>query len=402
MSRTEQSAGKRGSSAPQTLHLLEETLRYSRTRDYTGWDYYDGMSSRLLQALPVDNRWINLVVQESIKRAPVNVRDLFRVEQRRNYKGTALFALANLNADELTTRYEATPSVDYRTEATSLADWLVENRCSGHSGYCGSHQHTMQELDGTREPTTGDVVSTSYGVKALLAADDESGDYADVARTAERFVVDDLGYTEIGTGAKIHYASTDDNDYYTINAVALGARLFVDLYDHFGNDEYRERATRLLDYVVSQQADVGGWMYRDPPDTSHLSMDNHHNGFIIECLQRYADVVDESRYADALDAGLRFYRQVLFNKDGSPNWDESSAYPKDVHAVAQGLIVFSAAGQTDFAARILDWALGELYTGGGQFYYQRRRFYTKRFTLMRWCQAWMAYAISQYLLHQDR
>jgi len=32
------------------------------------------------------------------------------------------------------------------------------------------------------------------------------------------------------------------------------------------------------------------------------------------------------------------------------------------------------------------------------FYYQKNKFYTKRFTLMRWCQAWMAYAMSEYLV----
>lgn len=38
-----------------------------------------------------------------------------------------------------------------------------------------------------------------------------------------------------------------------------------------------------------------------------------------------------------------------------------------------------------------------LHAGSGRFHYQVRRFGTKPITLMRWCQAWMAYALAVYL-----
>jgi hypothetical protein len=125
-------------------------------------------------------------------------------------------------------------------------------------------------------------------------------------------------------------------------------------------------------------------------------MDNHHNGFVVEAFQRYAEVAG-NRYRDTLDEALTFYREVLFEPDGAPNWDETSAYPKDIHACAQGILVFTYAGDYEFAGRILDWTLGNLYAGGGRFYFRKEPLYTKRITLMRWCQAWMAYALSEYL-----
>ena len=125
-------------------------------------------------------------------------------------------------------------------------------------------------------------------------------------------------------------------------------------------------------------------------------MDNHHNGFIVESYQRYHEVAGDQRYEETLDRALSFYRDQLFEADGAPNWDERSSYPRDIHAATQGIIVFSKAGDFGFVRRIVDWVLANLYAGEGQFYYQQRRFYTKRFTLMRWCQAWMAYALSVY------
>ena len=390
-----------GVAVPSDVLLLERTLSHARQRDYAGWDYGDGMSSRIRGALPFENRWVNLGFQELTKRAPINLRPLLGVEQRRNFKGVSLFTMANLTA------YDLTEDEQYLEEARTLADWLLDYRTDGYSGYCGGHNHDLQGLTKTTTRRTPGIVGTSYAVKALLRADESlkthrrasSTQYGDVARTAAEFVFEDLGYTEQDGTATINYKPDEPDDFSTINAVALGGRLLVDLYDAFGEERFLDGATKIMNYVAEKQTDLGGWAYRDPPSASHLSMDNHHNGFIIECFQRYHEVVGP-RYRDTLDRGLWFYRNVLFESTGAPNWDETSAYPRDVHACAQGILVFSYAGEFEFAGRILEWTRRNLYAGGGRFYFRKHRFYTKRITLMRWCQAWMAYAISEFRAQQ--
>ncbi|UOO94459.1 antibiotic ABC transporter permease [Halococcus dombrowskii] len=382
-----------------TGELLGKTLGYARERDYTGWDYGDGMSSRLLQALPVDNKWVNIAIQETIKRAPVNVRPLFLVEQRRNYKGTAMFTMANLAAHELD--LDESSGVDYGREAHDLAEWLVEERTPGYAGFCGAHRHEIQHLDIKGLPSYPDMVSTAYAVRALLAAHDaglDTGtvDYAETVRSVADFIDEDLEYEEIDDGARMKYVPTWSSEHYTLNAVALGGVTLLELGARFGG-EHRERGEKLLDYVVSCQRPEGGWMYRDPPSASHLSMDNHHNGFIIESLLRHRELTGADRYAGVLDDALAFYREELFADDGAPNWDESNSYPRDINAAAQGIIVFSRAGEFAAAERIIDWVLGTLYAGDGKFRFRRERFFTRRVTLMRWCEAAMAYALATYL-----
>ncbi|MFB6164396.1 MAG: antibiotic ABC transporter permease [Haloarculaceae archaeon] len=395
---------------------LEATLAYARERDYCGWDYGDGMSSRYLQALPVDNKWVNLAVQETVKRAPVNVRPLFRVEQRRNYKGTALFAMANLTADRL--ELASAPGargVDYREEAHDLCEWLLAARSVGYAGFCGGHNHRLQHLDGQGHPNDPDIVSTTYAVKALLRGADLDAEYPEIARTVVDFIEEDLNYrpVEDGRGALVNYHMNHPEEYYTINAGALCARTLLDLHAHFGQGDgrgrtgdgndvddafgLRERAEALLDHIADLQRPCGGWPYREPADASHLSMDNHHNGFVIESFQRYRQVTGSDRYADTLADALAFYRQDLFDPNGAPHFDESSPYPRDIHASTQGALVFTYAGDLAFARRILEWVFDELYAGDGRFYYRKERFFTRRVTLMRWCQAWMAYAMSEYL-----
>ncbi|TMT86901.1 antibiotic ABC transporter permease [Haloterrigena sp. H1] len=384
----------------QYLSVLESTLEYARKRDYVGPDYGDGMSSALLQSLPVENRWLNIAVQETVKRAPVDVRPLFRVEPRRNYKGGALFSMANLNYAELQAKRDTAsdPKFDPLAETKRLADWLVEERCTGYNGFCGGHRHEIQHFHTKGVPNDPDIVSTAYAVKALLRAARIDEEYAEIARTAASFLVEDLNYREVPEGAKIDYHLNHPDDSYTLNSAALGARTLVDLYEYFGDDDLRERATKILDHVAAQQTEQGGWPYRIPASASHLSMDSHHNGFIIESFQRYRDVVDADRYADTLSPALEFYRTELFELDGAPNFDEENAYPRDIHASTQGMLVFTREDDLELADRILRWVLANLEADDGQFYYRQYRHHTKRVTLMRWCQGWMAYALSEFLL----
>lgn len=385
---------------------LDATLEYARDRSYAGPDYGDGMSSKLLQAAPVENRWVNLVVQEVVKRTPINVRPLLLVEHRRNYKGAALFSMANLNYHELATGGQLPEPTDFDplAEATRLAAWLVEERCTGYSGFCGGHRHEIQHLHAKGVPNDADIVSTSYAVKALLRAaryEAVPDEYATIARTAADFLIEDLNYRDVPDGAKIDYHLNHPEDSYTLNSAALGARMLVDLYDYFGDEDLRDRATKILDHVAAQQTAIGGWPYRIPADASHLSMDSHHNGFIIESFQRYRDVVGSDRYEETLDTALEFYKTELFEPDGAPNFDESNAYPRDIHASTQGMLVFTREGDLECAARILRWVLANLQVREGVFYYRKYRYHTKRVTLMRWCQAWMAYAVSEFLVAQS-
>jgi hypothetical protein len=411
-----------------------DALAYARERDYTGWDLYDGESSRILRALPVDNRWLNLAFQQVVRRAPINLRPLLLVEQRRSFLGASLFSLADFAAADL---FEAgasgfqgrasrgdtgpTGARGYRAEGRTLAEWLIDNRSVGYSGFCGGHKHPLQGLRSRTMPNTPGVVGTAYAVRALLAAEartacdvssgsdadfgsgsdadssnDPDVDFGVAALSAADFVLEDLSYTEHLVGAHVKYTPTDRGDSRTLNANALAATLLLNLHAASGEPRLRRRGEAILDYVVSRQTEAGGWMYRDPPSASHLSMDSFHNGFIVESLLRHREVTGSDRYAAAIDDGLSFY-WTLFEGDGAPRRDESSAYPRDVHDAAQGIIVFSRVGEHALARRIAGWTLEHLYAGDGRFRHQKRRLYTDRTTLMRWCQAWMAYALGVFL-----
>jgi hypothetical protein len=78
-------------------------------------------------------------------------------------------------------------------------------------------------------------------------------------------------------------------------------------------------------------------------------------------------------------------------------------YPHDIHGSAQGIITFSRAARFGneyraLASRIAQWTVENLYDRRkGYFYYQANRLWKKKFTLMRWCNAWMVWALASLL-----
>jgi hypothetical protein len=102
--------------------------------------------------------------------------------------------------------------------------------------------------------------------------------------------------------------------------------------------------------------------------------------------------------------GLSYYREHLFEADGAPRWMNDKAFPRDTHGAAAGILCFTHAAHflkentwVGEADRVLQWTLDNLYSGRGTFYYQQSRCFTKRFCLMRWCNAWMSRALAQRL-----
>ncbi len=378
-------------SPEQRRLLLKDTLEWARERNYTGWDYSDGMSSSVLDAIPIEHTVINLAVQESAKRAPINLRPWLGIPRRRSFKGAGLFVQANLGA------YEATGNEMYLREATRLSRWLTATCRESPFGW--GHNHDLETLDGTIPRNTPAIVSTAYIVRSLLAlsAHEQLPFAAHLPDRVESLVTEHLSYEPCADGARMHYWANHPEPYYVINANALGAQMLVELASAFDRPELETLAEPVFDYVAACQTDRGGWYYADPADASHLSMDNHHNGFILEAFMRYQELVGTSRYDDVLDQGLAFYERELFESDGAPRWDETKAYPRDIHAAAQGIITFTIANRSNLADRILAWTIDHLYAGNGRFWYRKDRFSTRRITLMRWAQAWMAVAIATTL-----
>ena len=111
-------------------------------------------------------------------------------------------------------------------------------------------------------------------------------------------------------------------------------------------------------------------------------------------------MLGDDRVLHAYERGLDFYANHLFLETGAPKWLFNRTYPHDIHGCSQGILTFALATSINptwlaKAKRIADWTLHHMWHPTGRFYYQKTHLFVKRFTLMRWCQAWMSYALSE-------
>src|SRR5690606_1157792 len=108
-----------------------------RGRDWSGHDPYDGLNSRVFKAMPfLQSRWPRLVVIQSLKRCPINLRPLLAVPPGTNPKGIALFTstLVRLSRDGITREQEA----------RALADRLADLRTEGWPHACWGYNFDWQ------------------------------------------------------------------------------------------------------------------------------------------------------------------------------------------------------------------------------------------------------------------
>ena len=113
--------------------------KYCEDEQYKGWDPYDGLNSKVFNALPF-RKWnvARLAWIQGFKRSPVNFRKLLMVPKQHNSKGLALFLSGYCNLYTIAKEGNNTFGTVEEIEKSiiGLADLLLERRDTRHSGAC--------------------------------------------------------------------------------------------------------------------------------------------------------------------------------------------------------------------------------------------------------------------------
>ncbi len=380
--------------------MLDKTLAWSRARGYRGYNKHDGLNSPLLRLLLGWGKWPRIIAIQGVMRFPVNLRPLLLVKKTLNPKGLALFTRAWLHDHQISGQPAALH------QAQSLLAILLQQRAPGDwRGLCWGYHYPWQDPGFYAPPKTPNAVVTSFVCEAFLHAYRVTGndDYLEVVNQAIPFYFQHLQRLK-DTDSELCLSYMPLPMRMRVMDVSILIAAVVAQYCKLsGDDQWLDHAHRLATYVTRQQTDYGAWYYTDPPEDSLIRHDNYHTGFILDALQRYHDACATPCPA-GYTKGLQFYADRLFNQDGSPRWMSDQDFPHDIHGAAQGILTFSRHldHYHELAGRILNWSRNRMWNSDGRFYYQQTRYFRKRFTLMRWCNAWMARALAAYLYQRHR
>ncbi|MBL7076051.1 MAG: hypothetical protein ISS31_01140 [Kiritimatiellae bacterium] len=401
---------------------LERVLAWSRERDYAGHSKHDALNSPFLNALSLQNKYLRLVTIQALMRFPWNVRGLFGVPRLRNPKGIGLFAHSLLDYSDVLGENGA----DRRAEAETLLQWLIDNPSpwadgSGTSELAGrgwGYHYPWQDV-GFFQPRhyPNRVVSCWIGF-AFVRAFEVTGktQYLDVAREIVRFVLDNPKRLEdTPEQLCLSYVPLEEMDWAVMDVSALSSSLCAQVARHTGDTDLRATARRLMAFVVDKQTHYGAWFYTWPAGDSHITHDNYHTGIIVDCLADYMAASGDREFKKAYEAGVSYYEEALFTDEGAPKWMNDKVFPHDIHGAAAGILCFTRAARyyeqeassteperaehaRGMAQRVLDWTMENLHRPDGYFIHQKGRFITRRYCLMRWCNAWMCRAMAFTLL----
>jgi hypothetical protein len=371
-------------------------LAYCRAQEWSGYDPYDALNSRLFRSMPsLDTRLVRLAFTQALKRSPVNLRPILRIDRTENPKAIALF----LSAFVKLAKHGLTSSDDCR----QMIHRLIRLRSAGTRDWSWGYSFPWQTRTIVVPAGAPNLVCTAFVANALVDAYEHEADPAvlQMAHGAARYIVSELYWTD-GATASFSYP-LPSNRIQIYNANFLAAALLCRLFTHTGDDRLIGPALAAARCASAAQREDGSWPYGEAGNQRWI--DNFHTGYNLCALASIARDMRTREFDRTLARGLEFYRRHFFRDDGAAKYFHDRTYPIDVHCVAQSIITLTTladrrAGNISLARSVLEWALTHLWDERGFFYYRALRFCTIRTSYMRWSQAWMLQALATWLNEQ--
>jgi len=372
----------------ESLASLES---YIESKHWKGYDPYDAMNSPLLTLCSLNNSLLRTVYTQALKRVPINLRKVLWIKKGYNPKGMGLFLASYMIL------YKNTRSEEYLKKAQFFINWLKDNSSDGYAGRCWGYNFPWQSRAFFAPAGTPTAVNTCFIANAFLDAYQILGDekYLEIARSSCDFIIKSLNIYKTGDG-KICFSYTPFDNARVHNANLLAASLLTRVYSITGEDALLDYANEAANFSIDYQNSDGSWNYG--LESYQNWIDSFHTGFMIESLYDYARFSNRLNIMEKVDLGIKYYLRNFFSDNGLPRYYNNRTYPIDVHSSAEGIIVFTKLRNLDMnnlnqAKKVALWAIHNMQSRKGYFYYQKHKYYCNKIPYMRWSQAWMFKAL---------
>jgi hypothetical protein len=360
------------------------------SNDYSGYDPFDGLNSRIFQALPFKySRFFRLAQLQFFKRSPINFRQIALVPKGKNPKGLALSALAWLEIYRLNNSKKAETQIKYLLK--ELENTAIRNP---QSAIAWGYNFDWQGRAFFAPIGTPTVVPTAFVAKAFIESYQTFGDenYLQTARKTCEFIINDLKRTHENAD-EICFSYSPIDETRVFNASLLACETLACVGKITGEFSLKNLAIRGANYVMNRQKADGSWSYGDENYQSWA--DNFHTAFNLMSLKRIATACETDRFDDSIKRGYEFWIDNFFESDGFPKYFHNQKFPADCHSSAAAIVCLCEFGNLELAEKIADWTIDNLWDERGYFIYQQKKFYKIRIQYMRWTNSWMLYALAK-------
>lgn len=383
------------SALPAVEAAARQLLAYCQAQDWAGIDPYDALNSRLFQKMPfLDSRIPRLVMTQALKRSPLNIRPFLLIPPTQNPKAFGIFLKASLKFARL-----GWPNAD------ALVSYFIgkidQMRAPNMAYSCWGYSFPWQTRTQIVPRGTPNLVCTTFVADALLDAYEQTGreQCLKMAASGAEYIRRELMWSD---GAEAGFAYPLVTMRQSIhNANLLGAALFCRVAKLTGDRSLVEPALKVARFSVGKQHPDGSWLYGEMPKQNWV--DNFHTGYNLAGLQSIAASLCTDEFASSIRRGFEFYRENFFQPDGVAKYFHNKTHPIDIHCVAQSIMSLLAFPEFDaprnemMAARVVEWALDNMWGDDGYFYYRVLPWCKIRTSYMRWSQSWMLFALATFV-----
>jgi hypothetical protein len=369
------SAGK-SAQAGDGNKVVESQVRASLLRlsawleanDYKGYDTFDGLNARFVRPLTFEHPLLRILLQQGVRRFPINLRPILGVRKSRSTKGMGFLVRGFIRM------HKVTGEEAWAQKAESGLQWLVENASPGYAGACWGNHFDYQSRSVFEQKLSPSVVWTSLIGHAFLDAFDhfQKEQYLEVAVSSCEHVLRDLGARTEGETRCINYFPTSSHQVH--NANTLGASLLARTYSLTRNEAYRDLAERAIGYTAKHQREDGSWYYGEAGNLRWV--DNFHTAYVLDCFKHYGESTGDRQFDKQMLRGYDYWKKTFFLADGTPRYYNNKTRPLDIQCSSQAIDTLTFYSERDpeslpLAIKVAQWTIAHMQDRSGYFYYRR-------------------------------
>ncbi|MBI3475572.1 MAG: hypothetical protein HY010_07550 [Acidobacteria bacterium] len=381
--------------ADAKARIFESICRLSdwlERNDYRGYDTFDGLNARYVRPLAFNNKFLNTVLQQGVRRFPLNLRPLLGVRKDYSTKGMGFLARGFMRM------HTATGNKAWADKAEYCLQWLIEHQTPGLSGACWGNHFDYQSRSFYLPRNVPTVVWTSLIGHAFLEGYDhfKNDRYLAIAVSACEHIMKDLDKLPDGEGACISYIPGGKS--WVHNANTLGGSLLARTFSHTGREDYREQARKALQYTAQYQRADASWWYGEK-DNLHW-VDNFHTAYVLDCFKFYREGSGDHRFDGNMSSGYEYWKKIFFLEEGTPRYYDHKILPIDIQCSSQAidtLVFFNDLdpGNLALAVKVAHWTIENMQDRSGYFYYRRYSpWLVNKTPTLHWGQATMMCALA--------
>lgn len=203
-------------------------------------------------------------------------------------------------------------------KAVHFLNVLVKTRCPDYKNFCWGYPFDWVTRNGTISANTPLITTTPYCYEAFALAYeiDQNVKWLEIMKSIVEHALTDIKDYKISPNSTTSAYSPIDTTAGVINASAYRAFLLAAASVFFNEGKYWKIAERNLNFVLQSQQPNGSWFYAI--DDIRDFVDHFHTCFVLKALAKIEKLTGHKGCHDAIDRGLDYYLQELFDDKGLP------------------------------------------------------------------------------------